>query len=277
MRQHTLSGGFRAGDNEIRTSIWTIYMTILNFYEKPAVLDRTLHRNLRLKASPNGFTFAATTVAIPLAIVEFPQALLDYPIVFAVGDKGPGAPVALVGVREKENLFVDASGKWLGNYVPAFVRRYPFVLNIDPETKDPLVLVDEAFDGLSQTEGDRLFNEDGSETDVTKSMLSFLGDFKMQGEYSNQFMERLKKYNLLEPQAVVVNRGEEPQITLDGFHIVNEKRLNELDDAATLELARSGDLARIHTHLLSLNNIQRVVQRLSEKMAPVAASTPAAA
>jgi hypothetical protein len=244
-------------------------MTILNFYEKPVVLDRTKHRNLRLKTSPTGYTFAAGTIAIPLAIIEFPQALLDYPIVFAVGDKGPGAPVVLVGIREKENLFVDASGKWLGSYVPAFVRRYPFVLNVDPDTKDPLVLVDEAFDGLSQTEGERLFNDDGSETDMTKSMLSFLGDFKMQGEYSNQFMERLKKYNLLESQAVVVNRGDEQKITLDGFHIVNEKRLNELDDAAVLDLVRSGDMARIHTHLLSLNNIQRVVQRLSEKLPPV--------
>jgi len=244
-------------------------MTILNFYEKPAVLDRTKHRNLRLKGSPNGFTFAASTIAIPLAIIEFPQALQDYPIVFAVGETGPGAPVVLVGIREKENLFVDANGKWLGSYIPAFVRRYPFVLNIDPDTKDPLVLVDEACDGLSQTEGDRLFNDDGSETELTKSMLSFLGDFKMQGEFSNQFMERLKKYNLLEAQAVVVNRGDEPKITLDGFHIVSEKRLNELDDAAILDLARSGDLARIHTHLLSLNNIQRVVQRLNEKLPAV--------
>lgn len=243
-------------------------MTILNFYEKPVVLERTKHRNLRLKPSPTGYKFAAGTIAIPLATVEFPQALLDFPIVFTVGDKGPGAPVVLAGIREGENLFVDANGKWQGNYLPAFVRRYPFVLNIDPETKDPLVLVDEAFDGLSETEGDRLFNEDGTETDLTKSMLSFLGDFRMQGEYSNQFMERLKKFDLLEPQAVVVNQGTEQKITLDGFYIVSEKKLNELDDAATLELARSGDLGRIHTHLLSLNNIQRVIQRLSEKMSP---------
>lgn len=249
-------------------------MTILNFYEKPAILDRRHHRDLRLKASPTGFTYAAATIAIPLAIVEFPQAVLDYPIVFAAGETGPGTPVALVGIREKENLFVDASGKWLGTYVPAYVRRYPFVLNIDPETKNPMVLVDEAFDGLNKTEGESLFNEDGTETEFTKSMLNFLADFKAQGEFSNEFMARLKKYDLLVSQAVVVNRGGEPAVTLDGFLIVDEKRLNALDDAATLELARSGDLGRIHTHLLSLNNIQRVVARLQEKMP---AEAPAAA
>lgn len=245
-------------------------MTILNFYEKPVILDRQQHRNLRLKASPTGFSFAASTIAVPLAIIEFPQAVLEYPIVFAVGDKGPGTPIVLAGVREKENLMIDANGKWLGDYIPAFVRRYPFVLNIDPETEAPMVLVDEAFDGLSTTDGERLFEEDGTETEITKSMLAFLGDFKMQGEYSNAFMTRLKKYDLLIPQSVAINRGTEPSITLDGFHIVDEKRLNALDDAATLELARSGDLARIHTHLLSLNNIQRLVQRLSDRLPAVA-------
>jgi hypothetical protein len=246
-------------------------MTILNFYEKPVVLDRKQHRNLRFKPSPNGLTYAASTIAIPLAIVEFPQALLEFPIVFAVGEKGPGTPVALVGVREKESLFVDGKGKWLGSYVPAFVRRYPFVLNIDPENQKPLVLIDEAYDGLSTTDGDRLFEEDGTETEITKSMLAFLGDFKAQGELSNEFMTRIKKFDLLVPQAMVVNRGDQPSITLDGFHIVDEKRLLALDDAATLELARSGDMARIHMHLLSLNNIQKLVQRLNEKLAVAAA------
>ncbi len=246
-------------------------MTILNFYEKPVILDRNHHRNLRLKASPNGLTYAASTIAIPLAIVEFPQAVTEFPIVFAVGDKGPGTPVALVGVREKESLFIDGNGKWLGNYVPAFVRRYPFVLNIDPETKAPMVLVDEAYDGLSATDGDRLFEEDGTETEITKSMLAFLGDFKAQGELSNEFMARITKFDLLVPQSIVVNRGKEPSVTLDGFHIVDEKRLHALDDAATLELARSGDLARIHTHLLSLNNIQKLVLRLNDKL-PLAAA-----
>jgi hypothetical protein len=241
-------------------------MTILNFYEKPVILDRKQHRNLHLKASPNGFAFAASTIAIPLAIVEFPQAVLEYPIVFAMSEKGVGTPIALVGIREKESLFVDPKGKWAGLYIPAFVRRYPFLLNIDPTNNEPLVLVDEAFDGLSTSEGDRLFAEDGSETEITKSMLAFLGDFKAQGEFSNQFMARLKKFDLLVPQAVAVNRGSEPPISLDGFHIVDEKRLAALDDAATLELVRSGDLARIHTHLLSLGNIQRLVQRLQEKL-----------
>jgi hypothetical protein len=247
-------------------------MTILNFYEKPVILDRQHHRKLRVKKSPNGFAYAAATIAIPLAIIEFPAAALEFPILFAVGEVGPGTPVALTGIREKENLFIDGAGKWLGSYIPAFVRRYPFVLNIDSESAAPMVLVDEAYDGLSTTEGEALFEEDGKETEFTKSMLAFLGDFKAQGDFSNEFMTRLKKFDLLIPQSLTINRGEGVQaLSLDGFHIVDEKRLVALDDAATLELARSGDLARIHAHLLSLNNIQKVLQRFNEKF-PVAAA-----
>jgi hypothetical protein len=246
--------------------IWTIFMTTLNFYEKPVMLDRNMHRNMRLRTSPNGYAYAASTIAIPLAPIEFVQAVFEYPIVFTLNENGPGTPIALVGVRENENLLVDENGKWLAEYVPAFVRRYPFVLNIDPTTGAPTVLIDEAFDGIGLTDGDRLFEEDGSETPMLKNTLAFLGDFKQQSEFSDQFMAHLKKYDLLIPQGIAVNQGSEQSITLDGFCIVDEKRLMALDDAATLELARSGDLARIYTHLLSLGNVNRLVQRLPPKL-----------
>ncbi len=190
---------------------------------------------------------------------------------FAVGENGPGMPIALVGVRENENLLVDKNGKWLTEYVPAFVRRYPFVLNIDPATGNPMVLIDEAFDGISETEGERLFADDGSETDLLKSTLAFLGDFKQQSEYANQFMENLKKHDLLIPQSIVINQGGENSIKLDGFHIVDEKRVMALSDAALLELTRSGDLGRIYTHLLSLNNANKLVRLIVAKD-PVAAA-----
>lgn len=246
-------------------------MTILNFYQKPVVLDRNAHRNIRLKAPSTGYAYAASTIAIPLAPIEFSQAVYEYPIVFAVNDNGAGMPLALVGVRENENLMVDENGKWLTDYVPAFVRRYPFVLNIDPANGNPMVLIDEAFEGISETEGERLFAEDGSETPMLKSMLAFLGDFKQQGDFSNQFMENLKKHDLLVAQSILINEGSENSAKLDGFYIVDEKRLLALSDAALVELTRSGDLGRIYTHLLSLSNANRLVRRLQAK-GPAAAA-----
>jgi SapC len=245
-------------------------MTILNFYEKPVVLDRHAHRNIRLKAPANGFSYAKSSIAVPLAPIEFPQAAHEFPIVFSIGENG-GMPIALMGLRENENLLVDDKGTWLADYVPAFVRRYPFVLNIDPSNGNPMVLIDEAFEGISETEGERLFLDDGSETPVLKSTLAFLGDFKRQSEFSDQFISNLKKHDLLVPQLLTFNEGGENSIKLEGFHIVDEKRLQALSDAALLELTRSGDLGRIYAHLLSLSNANRLLRRMVEKT-PIAAA-----
>lgn len=253
-------------------------MTILSIYEKPAVLDRVRHRNYRLNRSPSGLKFAAKSVALPVAPIEFAYAALEFPIVFAINNDGTGTPIGLFGVRENENLMIDDKGDWLGYYVPGFIRRYPFVLNIEGEDKTPFVLFDEAFDGFGENvEGDRLFNEDGSETELMKSTLAFLSEFSAQSETATQFVATLKKHDLLVPQQVVFNRGKDESYTLDGFQIVDEKRLQALPDAAILELARSGDLARIYTHLLSLANIHRITQKMQAAVAATAAAAAAKA
>jgi len=239
------------------------FMTILSLYEKPAVLDRNKHRNFRLKPSATGLKFVAQTVALPIAPLEIGYAAAEFPIVFAVQEDGTGTPIGLFGVREKENLMVDDNGNWLGHYIPGFIRRYPFVLNIDPQNERPFVVFDEAFDGLGEfADGERLFNEDGSETEFMKATVGFLSEFSAQSEAAQQFVANLKKHDLLVPQQVVFTRTKDETYTLDGFQIVDEKRLLALPDAALLELTRSGDLGRIYAHLLSLNNITRIAQRM---------------
>ncbi|MBV8633641.1 MAG: SapC family protein [Burkholderiaceae bacterium] len=239
-------------------------MTILSLYEKPVVLDRNKHRNFSYKGASTGLKFAAKSVALPIAPVEFPAAAPEFPIVFAINKDGTGTPIGLFGVRENENLLIDADGKWLGFYIPGFIRRYPFVLNVEPDGQRTFVLFDEAYDGIGEyADCERLFNEDGSDTEFMKSMLNFMFEFSAQSEHAAQFVANLKKHDLLVPQQVVFTRAESESYTLDGFHIVDEKRLMALPDAALLELTRSGDLGRIYAHLLSLNNITRVAHRMT--------------
>ena len=98
------------------------------FYEHPVALNRAEHKDLRLKSVPN-MKFAMNTHSVPLTAVEFGLAARDLLIVFAGTDAASAGPIALLGLRQNENLYVDASGQWAPNtYVPAFVRRYPFVL-----------------------------------------------------------------------------------------------------------------------------------------------------
>lgn len=136
-------------------------MASLLLYEKPVVLNRDQHRSVKIGAVSN-YQFAARTNSIILTGTEFVEACKEYPVVFAQsGDRL--VSVALLGVRENENLFVDADGKWDARYIPAFVRRYPFVL-AETGTAELLVCVDESSAAFNSANGEALFDTEGKNT-----------------------------------------------------------------------------------------------------------------
>jgi len=117
------------------------------FYKSPRPLDRTKDSRLKL-SRPSHFKFTAHTNAIPLLIDEFPMASAYYPVVFAAGPVP--IPAAVVGLHNDNNLFLDEAGQWAnGAYLPAYIRRYPFILMDDPEQKQFVLCIDESSDMLS--------------------------------------------------------------------------------------------------------------------------------
>lgn len=236
------------------------------FYKKPIAIHRETHRDLRLKLQASGFSYAASTNSIPLAAVEFANACHDYPIVFVTDDKDGGMPVALTGLRENENLFVSAEGKWEDAYIPAFVRRYPFVLQGDEGDKELGVLIDAEADGYGAQDGERLFSEDGTDTTMLTGMLQLLNDYRAYTHQTSIFVKQLRKLDLLIPRVVNAVTQQGAGITMDGFSVVDETRLNALNDADLLALARSGQLAGIYAHMISLANIQPLLNRLERRI-----------
>jgi len=239
-------------------------MTQMMFYERPVALNRERHKSLRLAPAASHFAFAAATNAVPIASTEFAEAARDYPIVF-VGEEGGAFNVAaLVGLRDRQNLMVDAGGQWAaGCYVPAFARRYPFVL-AKAESDDKLtVCIDEVYPGLGQDKGEALFNADGSETPYLQRVLEFLQLFHAETQRTTTFATRLKELGLLVPKVINVERGGERQ-SVGGLWIVDAAKLRGIDDARVVELFRAGYLAWIEAHLLSLGSLSRLVARLGQ-------------
>jgi hypothetical protein len=243
------------------------------FYERPVPLNRNDHKDLRLKPIPN-MKFALSAHSVPLTGVEFGLAARDLPIVFAGNDISEAGPVALLGLRQNENLFVDAEGQWAPNaYIPAFVRRYPFVLAEKPagqEGDDFAVFLDEGYEGFGTAEGDRLFNEDGSDTEMLARAVGFLGEFQQHVARTRWFMEQLRKHGLLESRNISLRKGapDNPEghvINLNGLFVVNEEKLRQLDEKTAQEFLREGVLGWIYAHLMSMNNLDRLGLRLSER------------
>jgi len=236
-------------------------------------LNRTEHKDLRLKGVPN-LKFAMNAHSVPLTGVEFGVAARDLLIVFAGTDLESAGPVAMLGLRENENLLVDAEGQWAPNtYIPAFVRRYPFILAEKPEGQegdDFTVFLDEQYEGFNNTEGERLFKEDGTDTEMLTKAVGFLGDFQQNVTRTKWFMDQLRKHDLLEPRNVRLQKnaqdGQEGKaINLNGLFVVNEDKLRKLDEKTAHEFLREGVFGWIYAHLLSLANLDRLAQRLDER------------
>jgi hypothetical protein len=239
-------------------------MTQMMFYERPVALNRERHKALRLAPAANHYAFATGTNAVPIASSEFAEATRDYPIVFVGQEGGPFNVAALVGLRDRQNLMVDAQGQWAaGCYVPAFARRYPFVL-AKTEGDDKLtVCIDEVYPGLGTDKGEALFGADGVETPYLKRVLDFLQLFHAETQRTTIFATRLKELGLLVPKVINVERGGERQ-SVGGLWIVDAAKLRGIDDARVVELFRAGYLSWIEAHLLSLGSLGRLVARLDD-------------
>jgi hypothetical protein len=246
-------------------------MPTLLFYDTPIALNSKTHRNLKIKPSDGGLNFSSKTNSVLLAGVEFPEACKYFPIVFAKVADQQVLPVALLGFRDLENLFVDAGGQWKSEYVPAYVRRYPFVLAKGGADEQLTVCIDESYPGFGADEGQPLFNEKGEPTDYLKGVLAFLQDYQAQLERTDIFLKTLRELDLLVDVAANVNLPSGERYSLAGLMMVNERRLQELPDEKIMRLFRSGELAWIYSHLLSIGNFNRLLS----KTAPAAAVTPA--
>jgi hypothetical protein len=237
----------------------------LLIYDRPRELNRVAHRQLRLSPAPVGFAFARGVNSVPLVAAEFQRASLDYPIVFA-GAPGAEQPAVLLGLAQGDNLFVGDDGSWaLDAYVPAFIRRYPFVLAEKDGGEDFTVCIDEAFAGLGTEEGAHLFNADGSESSVLTHAVKFLTDFQVSLKQTRGLTTRLRDLGLLQSRTLQVQTATGITSTLDGFQVVDATLLAAIKGKPLQALHASGDLAVIHAHLSSLQNVQRLSARMDRR------------
>lgn len=241
-------------------------MKTMLLYEKLTPVNREQHKSLRVKSGSKYLEFARELNSMLLATTELPLAALDYPCVF-VNSGDQHTLVAVVGLRDKDNLFLDDAGRWEpGSYVPAFVRRYPFVLAEQKGGEELTVCVDEAFDGLNTTEGEALFDANGQDTPYLQQLQQFLLDFHNDMQRTANFAKRLVELGLLVDRNIDFKLGDQ-RLNLNGFKVVDEDKLRALKPEVIQELFQSGALGFIHAHLLSLNNVNKLGARMSRKLA----------
>jgi len=236
-------------------------MTSLLFYNKPVGLNKVTHKETRIQPLAGNYSFARETNSVILAGVEFTEAAKEYPIVFASAGESI-VPVALLGLRNAENLFVSEDSSWDAKYIPAFVRRYPFVLAEAPDTSQRIVCIDESYEGFDTPEGEALFGDDGEPTKILSQAMEFLEEYQRQYVRTETFLKRLKDNDLLMSLNAQVDLVDGKQFALTGLLAVDEKKLLGLSDEKAMEFFRAGELAWVYCHLMSLGCMSRLVDRI---------------
>jgi hypothetical protein len=236
-------------------------MSDMIFYERVVALSDQAHASLKVRPATS-FAFAARTNSVPLLAGEFFDCAREYPIVFARGSGNP-LPAALLGLRESENLFVDGAGKWDARYIPAFVRRYPFVPGKGP-TGDLVVCIDEASPCFDATEGEALF-VGGKPSPQLEHAIKFLGEFHQATAATEGLGRRLDELGLLRQADSLAQLKDGTQFRLNGLSVVDETRLRALGADVVQELFANGSLAAIYAHLMSLGNLGVLADRLGRR------------
>jgi hypothetical protein len=235
--------------------------TQLLIYETAVPVSSERHRNSSIEAD-KGYGFARKIPSVPLTAVEFPLAAAEYAIVFAQNGKEV-VPVTILGTRAGENLYVKDDGSWNARYIPAFVRRYPFVFSTRDDGKAFMLCVDEAFEGLNhEGRGQRLFDDEGKQTTYVDTVVRFLQEYRAQFMRTQAFCKKLAELELLQPIQAQFTLGGGQKMSLSGFHAVDRKKLKALPAETLSQLAGTDELELIYLHLQSMRNFVSVKDKL---------------
>lgn len=230
------------------------------FYNDLVLLSSQEHSGWKSRGTDKA-TWLAGNNTVPLTVEEFPLAQRNYPIVFSAGENP--FPMGLMGMNEGVNVFVEDDGNVPAPvYIPAYVRRYPFLLaRIQPDSEELSLCVDPTSNLVGEfDDGDPLF-VDGAPSESCKNTLQFCEQFEIAGQKTASFMNELVKHNLLMDGELNIDVGNGQPFNYRGFQMVDENKLRDMRGDILRTWNQNGMLALIYAHLFSLDLVRDIFGR----------------
>ncbi|SPJ30892.1 SapC family protein [Falsiruegeria mediterranea] len=251
-----MSGSEDADKNSSQTNQ---HQRQLMIYERAVPVTFRRHAELSVDVAKH-LSSAIDVNAVPVMSSEFTRVSRELPIVLA--GEGPAMPVAVLGIKDNQNLMIDEKGEWRGTYVPAFLRQYPFVLAGHSGNEKLTLCIDEGFKGLNyEGRGERLFSQTGEQSEYLKGVVQFTEAYQRDFLRTRKFAQRLEELELLETAHANFNLNSGP-FRLHGFQSIKREKLMSLKDRELLELTRSNALELVYAQLASLENFATLVSRV---------------
>ena len=234
-------------------------------YKELEPLSNQAHAGFKTRGS-DGLRQLSNIHAVPIVIDEFVAVQRFFPIVFSSGENP--VPLALMGLNEGVNTYIDGEGKLISPaYIPAYVRRYPFMLARVDSDQDTLSLCFDPSSGLvgDFEEGMALFEGD-QPTEATQNIMKFCEEFEVSAQRTGQFIEELKKLDLLIEGELSVQVSDDTQPSIyRGFQMVDEAKFRELRGDELRKINQNGILALLVAHMFSLPLARDIFARQVEQ------------
>ena len=228
-------------------------------YKNLEIINKITHKENSIKEIKD-FSYAKNLMSAPITVAEFFEACKNYPIFFAKDKNDNWFASVMLGFKENTNIFVDEKGDWDKlHYIPAFVRRYPFVF-IEQDNKEELLLAldKEYLSTNKKDESRKLFDDKGENSEFLNNALTFLNQFQSDSIATKEFIKQLDIWELLEEKTATVITPNKEQFNIGGLYIVNEEKLKHLSKKKRDEINDKNAIPLITAHLISLSNIQKL-------------------
>ncbi len=229
-------------------------------FQKPELVNKERHEKFGVSQPAKRFGFCANVRAVPLTVSEIPAAMKDYPVVFAGPDQM--LPIAVTGLVDDVNLFVDEKGDWEANrYVPGYIRRYPFGVANETGSDRFAIVIDTAFEGMNSGGENPLF-VNGEASDMVKQAIDFCKTYEEDRHRTNEFGRLVNETGIAKGQsAQFTPQGETEPRPFAQYLGIDEEALKQLPGEKLAELRDNGVLPLIYAMLISMGNWRMLLQR----------------
>lgn len=225
-------------------------------FEKVEALDKNKHQDLKFNPV-DSYGFAQDLNMVPLSYTEIIPASKYYPVIFPA--KGSPVTHALFGLAQGENAFVGEDGNWLAPYIPAHIRRYPFILAQSEEQGQYAVCIDPAAPHFSTEQGDPLYTANLEPSETLSKAIEFLKRYQQEMADTEKLFAEFADKGLLIERQFTVDRGGQKS-TVGGFRAVDENGLKNVEKDKLADWVKRGIMGLVYAHLFSLDNARRLVR-----------------
>ena len=201
----------------------------------------------------SSYAFVAKCNVIPVVAAELAHLVAALPLGF-VQTGASFQLMAITSLRPGTNLFVAPNGDWLGRYIPAAVRGYPFGV-VKMQDQKSILCINESSGMVVQAElGEAFYDETGSLTHALKDMRDFLISVEADRVVTQAAVDALQAANLIQRWPLHTLDGSR-NVVVEGLYRVDETMLNAMSEDVFLSLRKAGGLPLAYAQLLSMSHL----------------------